>query len=53
VAASVAYGKRAKLYPLSQASAPPATVFTDVQNIDFDSTIRYDSSFFDHLNRVV
>src|SRR5882672_3909973 len=53
VAASVAYGKRAKLYPLSQVANPPPTVFTDVQNIDFDSTIRYDSTFFDHLNRIV
>ena len=53
VAASVAYGKRVKVYPLSQAGKPPVTVFTDVQGIDFDSTIRYDASFFDNLNRVV
>lgn len=53
VAASVAYGKRVKVYPLSQASTPPETVFTDVQGIDFDSTIRYDASFFDNLNRIV
>ncbi len=53
VAASLAYGKRAKLYPLSQASNPPPAVFTDVQAVDFDSTIRYDASFFDNLNRFV
>jgi hypothetical protein len=53
VAKSVAYGKRVKIYPLSQASAPPPTVFTDVQEVDFDSTIRYDASFFDGLNRIV
>jgi hypothetical protein len=53
VAASVVYGKQAKLYPLSQASNPPPTVFTDVQDVDFDSTIRYDASFFDNLNRFV
>ena len=53
VEASVAYGKRTKLYPLAQAGNPPATVFTDIRDIDFDSTIRYDASFFDHLDRVV
>lgn len=53
VAASVAYGKKVKVYPLSQAADPPATVFTDAQHVLFDSTIRYDDSFFDHLARVV
>ena len=53
VAKSVAYGKRVKIYPLSQASNPPATVFTDVKDVVFDSTIRYDASFFDNLNRIV
>src|SRR5580692_3247366 len=32
VAKSVAYGKRIKIYPLSQASDPPSTVFTDVED---------------------
>jgi len=50
---SVAYGKRIKIYPLSQASNPPATVFTDVKDILFDSTIRYDESFFEGLDRIV
>lgn len=53
VQASIAYGKRMKVYPLAQASNPPPTVFTDVKDIDFDSTIRYDASFFEHLNRIV
>lgn len=56
VAASIAYGKRVKVYPLSQAAkegGPPATVFTDVKDVDFDSTIRYDVRFFEGLNRVV
>ncbi len=53
VATSIAYGKRVKIYPLSQASAAPPTVFTDVQNVLFDSTIRYDESFFEGLNRIV
>jgi hypothetical protein len=50
---SIAYGKRMKVYPLSQAAKPPATVFLDVKDSLFDSTIRYDASFYDHLNRVV
>jgi hypothetical protein len=53
VAKSIAYGKRVKIYPLSQASNPPATVFTDVKDVLFDSTIRYDESFFEGLNRIV
>lgn len=53
VAKSVAYGKQIKIYPLSQASSPPPTVFTDVQDVLFDSTIRYDDSFFVHLDRIV
>jgi hypothetical protein len=52
-AKSVAYARQLKVYPLSQASNPPATVFTDVQDVLFDSTIRYDASFFTNLNRVV
>lgn len=53
VQAAIAYGKRMKVYPLAQAGNPPTTVFTDVKDVLFDSTIRYDASFFDHLNRVV
>jgi hypothetical protein len=53
VAKSVAYGKRVKVYPLSQAANPPATTFTDAMDVVFDSTIRYDASFFENLNRVV
>ena len=53
VAASVAYGKRIKVYALSQAANPPATTFTDVKDITFNSTIRYDASFFEHLDRIV
>jgi hypothetical protein len=50
---SIAYGKRMKVYPLSAAANPPATVFTDVKDIDFDSTIKYDAGFFEHLDRIV
>lgn len=53
VAASLAYAKRVKFYPLSAAANPPETVFTDVKDVNFDSTIRYDPSFYDSLNRVV
>ena len=53
VQAAIAYGKRMKVYPLAQAANPPATVFIDVKDVDFDSTIRYDASFFEHLDRIV
>src|SRR5262249_5400355 len=46
VAKSVEYGKRAKLYPLSQAADPPPTVFVDAADVVFDSTIQYDRRFF-------
>lgn len=50
---SIAYGKQMKIYPLSQAANPPPTVFTDVKDVDYDSTIRYNASFFEHLDRIV
>jgi hypothetical protein len=53
VAASIAYAKRVKFYPLSAAAHPPETVFTDVKDVSFDSTIRYDASFYQSLDRVV
>jgi hypothetical protein len=53
VAKSVAYGKRAKVYPLSQAANPLPTKFTDAAEVVFDSTIRYDASFFTSLDRIV
>src|SRR5215475_15536374 len=53
VAASVAYGKRVKVYPLSAAADPPPTVFTDAKDVEYDSTIRYDLSFFTSLDRIV
>ncbi|MBR1122223.1 DUF1254 domain-containing protein [Bradyrhizobium lablabi] len=53
VAASIAYGKRTKVYPLSAAANPPETVFTDVKDVNYDSTIRYDASYFVNLDRVV
>ena len=53
VAKSIAYGKQMKVYPLAQAANPPPTVFTDVKDVNYDSTIRYDASFFEHLDRMV
>ncbi|GAA3090685.1 DUF1254 domain-containing protein [Rhizobium viscosum] len=53
VQASIDYGKKLKIYPLSVAGNPPETIFADVKNILFDSTIKWDESFFDNLNRVI
>jgi len=53
VARSIDYGKRFKVYPLAQASSPAPTIFTDAKDVTFDSTIRYDASCFEHLDRIV
>jgi hypothetical protein len=53
IAKAVAYGKRAKIYPLAQAAKPPATRFADAAGVLFDSTIRYDVSFYKTLDGVV
>jgi hypothetical protein len=53
VAKAVAYAKRIKLYPLSQAAAPPKTMFIDALDAVFDSTIPYDLRFFESLDRMV
>ncbi len=53
IARSVAYGRTIKVYPLSQAANPQATVFIDAADVVFDSTIRYDASFFTSLDRIV
>ena len=50
---AVAYGKRVKFYPLSQAANPPPTKFVDAIDIVFDSTIPYDVRFFETLDRFV
>ena len=50
---SIAYGKRVKFYPLSAIDNPPETVFIDVKDKEFDSTIKYDAGFFTLLDRVV
>jgi hypothetical protein len=53
VAKAVAYGKRAKLYPLTQAANPPATIFVNATDVVFDGTIPYDLSYFQSLDRIV
>jgi len=53
VAKAVAYGKRIRLYPLSQAANPPATTFVDVVDLVYDATITYDVRFFESLDRIV
>jgi hypothetical protein len=53
VAKAVAYARRIKLYPLSQAAKPPETKFIDASNVVFEANIPYDSRFFDSLNRMV
>jgi hypothetical protein len=53
IAKAVAYGKRIKVYPLSQASHPPDTQFIDAIDVVFDATIPYDVRFFESLNRIV
>jgi hypothetical protein len=53
VAKANAYGKRTRVYPLSAAAQPPETKFADASPVLFDSTIKYDTSIFENLNRVV
>ncbi len=53
VAKAVAYAKRVKLYPLSQAANPPATAFIDASDVVFEANIPYDARFFESLNRMV
>ncbi|CDZ68140.1 Hypothetical protein, partial CDS, partial [Neorhizobium galegae bv. orientalis] len=53
VAKSVTYAKRLKVYPLSQAANPPETVFADAEGVIFDTTIKYDTSFYSSLNRII
>lgn len=51
IQSAVDHGKRIKLYPLG--GDPSSTVFVDCDGKNFDSTIQYDASFFDALDRFV
>jgi hypothetical protein len=53
IAKAVAYGRRIKVYPLSQAAHPPETQFIDAIDVVFDATIPYDMRFFQSLDRMV
>ena len=56
IAKAVTYGKRIKVYPLSQAdheTGPPPTTFVDASDVLFDATIPYDLRFFESLDRIV
>src|SRR5262245_1212791 len=55
IARAVAYGKRAKFYPLAQAgrAGGPQTTFVDAFDVMFDATIPYDIRVFESLNRFV
>lgn len=52
-AKAVAYARRIRIYPLSQAANPPATAFVDASGVLYDATIPYDARFFEVLDRVV
>jgi hypothetical protein len=47
------YGKKVKIYPLSEADNPPQTQFVDLIGIPFSNTIPYNLHFFEVLNQFV
>jgi hypothetical protein len=51
IAKAVIYSKRMKLYPLSAAADTPSTKFLDAGDTVFDSTIPYDTQFFESVTR--
>lgn len=51
IKSAVGHGKRVKVYPLG--GDPDSTVFVDVYDKPFDSTIPYDATFFEYLDRFV
>ena len=53
LAKAVEYGKRIKIYPLSQANNPPPTIYVDAAGVLYDATIPYDLRFFESLDRVI
>ncbi len=50
---AVEYGKKVKIYPLSEAVHPPQTTFIDLLNTPFSNTIPYNVHFFELLNQFV
>jgi hypothetical protein len=53
IAKAVAYGKRIKLYPLSQGANPMATQFVDAIDVVYDANIPWDLRFFQSLNSII
>ncbi|MBR0874411.1 DUF1254 domain-containing protein [Bradyrhizobium tropiciagri] len=53
VAQGAAYGRRIKVYPLSQTPNPAPTKFVDAIDVVYDATIPYDVRFFQSLDRFV
>jgi hypothetical protein len=53
IAKAAAYGRRIKVYPLSEAASPPPTTFVDAIDVVYDATIPYDVRFYQSLDRVV
>jgi hypothetical protein len=53
IAKAVGYGKRIKLYPLSQAGTSIATQFVDAIDVVYDANIPWDLRFFQSLHRMV
>ncbi len=53
LARAIEYGKSVKIYPYAQAANPPQTTFVDLLNVDFNTTIPYDTHFFELLNQFV
>ena len=51
LAKAVEYGRRIKIYPLSQAANPPPTTYVDADGVLYDATIPYDVRFFESLDR--
>ncbi|MFH6950056.1 DUF1254 domain-containing protein [Flavobacterium sp. FlaQc-51] len=50
---AIDYGKKVKIYPLSEADNPPATTFVDLIDMPFGNTIPYNVHFFEVLNQFV
>lgn len=53
VKTAVEYSRRVKLYPYSEATKSPKTIFVDATKAEYDSTIKYDDSFYQTLNDIV
>jgi hypothetical protein len=53
VAAAVRYARRLRVYPLSAAAHPPATIFVDASGEEYDATIPYDFAFYKSLDTMI